>query len=657
MADIDQPRVSYAVRPRPNVGESLAGFVLRVAQRNGYTTESQLLTSLQHRKQPAFKEFCERLSLSDTERSRLFGALPRRWGADIMGVVLSVRDFNHESVRWCPRCLDEKGFLNGRWDLKLVCACVHHSIWLHESCGRCGRRQTRATVIAGHCECGSSLADGSGSPAPPHVVDLTHALGGDGGMKLTTKSPPASALVANLLVRYLGQFSTRAQPSRPGQVVGLDRLAVASAVVSGTAALLKDWPTGFHALLSAMQSTAAQSPSLRRSFSPLYRVLYVDLSDPWFQFMRDAFEDYLREHWWGLVCKRNRLLQRKAVEAHPRLSTRQATDTSGLTTAVIRHMAQTELLPSAVALLPSGRCVRTIGSEDLERATMAAAGGLNLGQASERLGLPEGRLRELVAANVVVPLIAKSGRQRPAAWMFSKAEIGRLTLTPDAPSSETVIPVRHILRYWHLRQSEPAELATAVLIGDLSAQGDGHTRVGLGNVLLNPLAVRGWLNTRRSASEATVSINEAAKTLGVKQQVGYALARMGLLRTTTAHCGDHRVVARVEIDRFRRTFVSLAELASQAGRLPRVALKELDAIPICGPAIDGSRQYFYRRADVSRIDLTTGIAARGQRAAVVQSRPGLLLTIAAPVRQAPDAPSDAVPVAEDVHCSIPHRTC
>lgn len=598
MADIHQPRVSYAVRPRPNVGESLAGFVLRVAQRNGYTTESQLLTSLQHRRQPAFDELCERLSLSDTERSRLLGALPRRWGADTTGAGFSARDFNHESVRWCPQCLDEKGFLDGRWDLKLVCACVHHSIWLHESCGRCGRRQTRATVIAGHCECGSSLADCSSSPAPPQVVDLTQALGGDGGMKLTTKSPPASASVANLLVRYLGQFSPQAQPSRPGQVVGLDRLAVASALVSGTAALLKDWPTGFHSLLSAMQSTVAQSPSLRRSFSPLYRVLYVDLSDPWFQFMRDAFEDYLREHWWGLVCKRNRLLPRNAVEAHPRLSTRQAAHASRLAPAVIRHLVQAELLPSAVALLPSGRCVRTIGSEDLERTTMAAAGSLNLGQASERLGLPKARLRELVAANVVMPLIARGGQQRPAAWAFSKAEIDRLTLTPSATSSEAAITFRQILRYWHLQPPEPAALAKAVLAGDLPVKGDGCTRVGLGNVLLSPLAVRDWLDSRRSTTEATVSINTAAKTLGVKQQVAYALTRTGLLRATVAHDGNHRVVARTEIDRFRKAFVSLAELAKHSGHLPRAILKALDATPVCGPSIDGSRQYFYRRSDI-----------------------------------------------------------
>ncbi|RST46977.1 TniQ family protein [Variovorax sp. DXTD-1] len=602
MADIDQPRVpgvSYAVRPRPYVGESLAGFVLRVAQRNGYTTESQLLTSLQRRRQPAFEELCDRLSLSDTERSRLFGTLPRRWDADIMGVGLSARDFNHESVRWCPRCLDEKGFLDGRWDLKLVCACVYHSIWLRESCGRCGRRPTRATVITGHCECGSPLADGPGSPAPPQVVDLTHALGGSPeGMRLTAGAPPANASVANLLVRYLGQFSPQARPSRPGQISGLDRLAVASALVSGTAALLKDWPTGFHSLLSAMQSTVAQSPSLRRSFSPLYQVLYVDLSDPWFQFMRDAFEDYLREHWWGLVCKRNRLLPRQAVEAHPRLTTRQAADTSGLTPAVIRHLVQAELLPSAVALLPSGRRARTIGSEDLEHATIAAAGGLNLGQASERLGLPEGRLRELVAANVVVPLIAKSGRQRQAAWVFSKAEVERLTLTPNGTSSVTVITFRQILRYWHLRPPEPAALAKAVLAGDLPVKGDGCTRVGLGNVLLSPLAVRDWLDSRRSTTEATVSINTAAKTLGVKQQVAYALTRTGLLRATVAHDGNHRVVARTEIDRFRKAFVSLAELAKHSGHLPRAILKALDATPVCGPSIDGSRQYFYRRADI-----------------------------------------------------------
>ncbi len=53
-----------------------------------------------------------------------------------------------------------------------------------------------------------------------------------------------------------------------------------------------------------------------------------------------------------------------------------------------------------------------------------------------------------------------------------------------------------------------------------------------------------------------------------------------------------------DIERFQTTYVSLASLAGETRRSPRALLAELFASPVCGPSIDGTRQYFYRRADI-----------------------------------------------------------
>jgi hypothetical protein len=88
-------------------------------------------------------------------------------------------------------------------------------------------------------------------------------------------------------------------------------LPVARALVAGAARLLQDWPENLHRLMRVLQPSAPQSFSVRRTFAPLYRVLYDDLSDSCYQFLRDAFEGYLHQHWWGLVCRRNKCMRRR----------------------------------------------------------------------------------------------------------------------------------------------------------------------------------------------------------------------------------------------------------------------------------------------------------------------------------------------------------
>jgi hypothetical protein len=43
---------------------------------------------------------------------------------------------------------------------------------------------------------------------------------------------------------------------------------------------------------------------------------------------------------------------------------------------------------------------------------------------------------------------------------------------------------------------------------------------------------------------------------------------------------------------------TLAELARHFATSPKAMLHRLDAVPVTGPAIDGCRQYFYRRMDL-----------------------------------------------------------
>lgn len=101
----------------------------------------------------------------------------------------------------------------------------------------------------------------------------------------------------------------------------------------------------------------------------------------------------------------------------------------------------------------------------------------------------------------------------------------------------------------------------------------------------------------RTIVSKTLSVDQAAKILGVKQQVAYALVHSGLIPTDRLQKPIQ--IGRDELETFQREYVSLAELARERRISSRRLLLELKVAPVSGPAIDGCRQYFFWRFDVA----------------------------------------------------------
>ncbi|CAM2341006.1 hypothetical protein BVIET440_20019 [Burkholderia vietnamiensis] len=122
-------------------------------------------------------------------------------------------------------------------------------------------------------------------------------------------------------------------------------------------------------------------------------------------------------------------------------------------------------------------------------------------------------------------------------------------------------------------------------------------------ILRNMFANR---NEVRSAAEmpvepsSQISIVEAARRLGVKQEVMYHLINKGLVRTRMGKLG-HRAARVVDVDdlrTFAEQFLPLFTVAKATGISAREAPSwaRLHGIEIVtGPSVDGGRQYWIRR--------------------------------------------------------------
>lgn len=598
-----RPVGALPVRPQPIAKEAASGYVIRVAQANGFATPRQLWHALQSgRYQTPFDELIDRAGISIRQRRYLLGPLPHYWKSPgNLGPGLAINDYNHSLMRWCPLCLEASPHLRGVWGLKLQCTCARHRILLAARCPACGATQRFERSDIARCHCGARLAAAERVNAPLSLCRICVWLANGSVADASRQFHGLNAAEWHRLVRYLGQFTADSQPQRPGQIAGLHRLELATSVIANASHLLEGWPLQFNEVLSAIKEREPVTQSLPRSFGRLYRVLYRDLQAPCFQFLRDAFEAYLHDNWWGFVSKRNRSLRADTVANHPRLTLQDAALQAGTNLSVVRHLVQAELIPEIEGELPSGRRVRSIHQGDVDQIAALARGAMTLTETALLLSLPERRVRELVVAGVLTPIVSRL-RTRSAAWLFPRAQLMKLASISGLIQRE-VHPVsfKQVLKSWRLRDGEFVALVKAIESRELVPVTGKPLPVGA--VMLDADAVRAWLNLYRVSADDWLSVDQAARVLGVKQQVAYGLVAGGFLHASVADSKALRISV-ANLRDFKETYVSLVELARQQRRSPKWTLQAIDVLPVCGPSVDGSRQYFFRRADVSNEKLT-----------------------------------------------------
>jgi TniQ len=581
------------VRPRPITSEAVIGYLMRVAEANGYESPRQLWHSLK-----SWDNLLNALKLAECEIQHLFGCLPSYWGEQKVTIQgLSISDFNHYQLRWCPLCLMDSNHARGIWLLKLCCVCTEHKIILHDKCPGCGSPQGLLRPKLDRCQCGTRLASGNIDAASLNLINVTHALElGINGLGNESALPNLTIQQWIKLALYLGQFTEKFQPAKPGQVSNLHQLSVSLSLMSNIAFLLERWPENFYQLLQAIQQKNSQSTGLRKTFGKLLVVLYRQLHEPCYQFLRDAFENYLKLHWEGLLCKRHRLLKPETILTHPQLTLKQTAKLAGTSPTMVRQLIQAEIISSFQGLSSKRRRNCAINRHQARRIAELTKNSVNLQEAAKNLNLPERRVRLLIQSGIIKPVVSRK-QVNAAFWRIPRVQLSTYCLkTRQMLPKERYITLVSILKHWRLSDDEFIALIEAIQSKQILVFGGQTQPTAIGKLHANEGEFRSWLTGYRIVHSNSMTVDSAAKTLGFKQQVAYQLVHSGLLKTFSASGSGVRVSPE-ELHQFQASYVALSELARKLGCSPRKLLETSPIKPITGPTIDGNRQYFYRRSD------------------------------------------------------------
>lgn len=602
------------IRPAPAPGEPLGSYIERLAHANHYE-DFQVIRLL---KQSGIEHAAALSQLINGQPLVEFGApLVPNLEIPVKDWDLHTAAFTHYRTRVCPHCMQEEAWIRPHWRLKVMTACHMHECGLIDACSSCAAPISWNTALAGACHCGlrysaSTKSVGNAEVSLMRAIAQACQESSDwhwGGLKLQlTVSEWVKLLI------YTGRFIQGPSLERPGQLPALEDLGVAQSIAQGTLALLRAWPDGYWQCLQSFVDAAPHDGAIRRVFQPLYGVIYGQLKAPAFQFLREGFETFLLEHWRGELCGRNRLFRQETVEGYARQGLAKVSRQIGVPRKMLKRLVHSDFIPGHRIQSINGttREVITMDAAQVESLIPDRTAYLDLKNTAKLLGLKRSRLRQFVALGIL------SADSRPewgqaSHWYFRKTELqsfhARLQTLSAQHAIHDPVTLRDVLQFWQLTPQELRALFTAMGSPSLPIEMPAGSVIPA--LVLSRSSTRQWLEKQRRTTIPWVTPSQAAAELGIKEQVVYELISKNLLAADLVP-GARAMLKRIPNDSlvaFQQKYVALAVLAKAANTASLHLANKLDAVPATGPRIDGSRQYFYRRADLQKQPFAASLEA------------------------------------------------
>jgi len=407
------------------------------------------------------------------------------------------------------------------------------------------------------------------------------------------------------LIRLLGAYADPLAIPKPQKILGSGRLDVSWNLTSLAAEILDGWPQTFFSMLNQMEVSPSTfgAGRLHGRFGHFYSLLYRGLPEAEFDFLRQAFEEFVTEHWRGSFGGRNRRLIDRLPKKLSWIPAKHARQILGVSQRRLEALVASGEVASEVRHGRTGRTFLVVRRSDVEDITEAAVShAVDLATASSLLGLKKQRAAALIP--LLMPGVRKFGEAKYI-WAIPRMLIDQIlfkdvVLPVRSSALEGEVSLAHVIRYWPWSDQALARCINAYVKGEIKPTSCMPDAGGGAGLLFDSGELKTWHASQRKDSES-FSVPEAAERLSVKQEVAYYLVRNGLIKAESATVGRKamsRVSATNLLD-FTNGYVFGRDLAAELEISPRATAERLAMLGIhavSGPGVDGCRQLLYAKS-------------------------------------------------------------
>jgi len=324
--------VKLLITPKPEKDEGFISYLLRLTEANGYDTPSWILSlsgidymELQWKFtfvfncSGGFKKFAK---LTGNALSDLIGLLylpapsPKHTTCDVdynfYGAFFNRSIIRPHCPKVCVKCLNESGYCRRIWDCSLVTVCPIHECLLVDTCPKCKRRLKAIRNRMSVCACGCDWSGLQLDLRREHEIAVSRRIYQLCGLlpldhHSKDRFNPLRSLALQEFVTVLTfiaglECEMSWATGRPSKSIKL-RNKDLHTYITKAYRVFEDWPHNFHQLLDEKsRGDAILNPrdgkldtALKEEFGALFKRLYGDLRGPQFDFLREAFAQYLNK--------------------------------------------------------------------------------------------------------------------------------------------------------------------------------------------------------------------------------------------------------------------------------------------------------------------------------------------------------------------------
>ena len=570
--------------PRPYPTESLFGYILRLAEENGYPTPYGVLALIGFGKS---RFECRRLplrelarvahrELHELERIAYYCSDPRRYL--VLGYPVAPHDLkrvNHPSL--CPDCIRSAGFIEAHWDLDLMTGCPVHRTRLLSCCPKCHLRLRWLRPGQLGCTCGAMLARVDGPTLPDDEAELLDiirrkVLGVPVSQQSSVGMPISGLSALSLrgllsLMRVLAKFDFQLKSVH-------QQLDDPERVVKAAAHVLRSFPENFHKLLWTIGEQYVPKrcgEGVRTQFDHIYTSIFKFRGgDPpqSRDFLGSAFLDFAINQWGRGIVDAKMLHRLQSGIPKRFISPAEFRKRYGLGKRPGARVLAIKNIPT-IKIRMGKRIYTRIDLQQLPESPTTPGRICTLLTAAAAIGVTQNVLSKLRASgHFEVKYLARRGGYHE---LDVKQFIERLLALNPNPMNKT-LPDDCITLY-QARYPETGEgtasIIRALLSGELRVVGniDGTVR---GLFVSRAEFQQLGRNERARQNGNARTLSEVEKEIHCQRECVPSLVESGLLNGWHTPTGLR--ISEESIARFKKKYVSLASIAHDIGRSAR-ALK------------------------------------------------------------------------------------
>lgn len=634
MTICDEPKLLR--RPRPKIGESFMGFLVRDTEENGYKTPAAILGLAQIKRHIYYAENSTYLKmpvnlkplsrLTGVKESELRSLLHKKRGErselSPFGQIIPKYMIRFSKAKYCPECLIKDNYYRSIWDVAPVTACPIHGCLMYDECPNCWSPVNWARGHVSLCE----RCDYDFRTAPPirvkkeslALTKCIYSLCGilPDSINLDKSGNPLYAMdLANVLMVVFfvaGQLAGMTETT--GKVLAANlRNVDLHHNLSEAFSIFDNWPNNFYGFLDSIRNRligSEYSTGLNHDFGTFHSNLAKRFSDCEFHLIREAYETYLTNQWdGGYISARCRLLS-KQNNSHNRYVTKEkAQKILRVKEQKIDSLLKSGELTGVLKQMKT-RTMFLIDKRSVERLKKEYEKYMDLQETAELLGIGDKLVIQLSCDKILTSIDGPimGGARR---WLYKKEGIESFLLKfgehiKDMGDSSPKITLQSSIRRLTGSKLGLVDLVRAVFSGEVRPCGKGIGK-GLAGYLFYYRDITDLLRRKKKKERGNLfTVVEAARMLGLKEQVLYFLLEKEIV---CAEPSARRKLgfALLHIDSiksFEATYTTISVLAKKHKTSPKNLVKLLiqrGISPVSGPSYDNGRQYIFRKADIEEV--------------------------------------------------------